>query len=175
MDKRAVDIADYAGAVFKALGEGGVLLTTKAGEKVNSMVIGWGYLGRIWNKPSFAVYVRDSRYTRELLDASPEFTINVPLGSRDKNAIKICGTKSGRDMDKIAVCGLTLVEPQVVSVPALKEFPLTLECRVLYRDEQKSARLDDDIRGKFYTIETGSHIEYIGEIVAAYIVEDDER
>ena len=175
MNKRVVDVADYAGVIFEALAQGGVLLTTKVGEKVNSMVIGWGYLGRIWNKPSFAVYVRDSRYTRELLDASPEFTINVPLGSRDKNAIKICGTQSGRDMDKIAACGLTLVEPEVVSVPGLKEFPLTLECRVLYRDEQKSARLDDDIKGKIYTIETGSHTEYIGEIVAAYVVEDGEK
>ena len=45
----------------------------------------------------------------------------------------------------------------------------------LYRDEQESARLGEDIKGKFYTIETGDHTEYIGQIVTAYIIEDDEE
>ena len=175
MNKRPVDITDYANDIVKALASGRVLLTTKAGDKVNSMVIGWGHVGRIWNMPSFSAYVRDSRYTHELIDANPEFTVNVPLGDFDKQVIAVCGTKSGRDMDKIAAAGLTPVEPEVIDVPGIKEFPLTLECRTLYRDEQESARLSDDIKAKFYTIEAGDHTEYIGQIVAAYIIEDDEQ
>ncbi len=52
------------------------------------------------------------------------------------------------------------------------EFPLTLECRILYREEQTAARLPEEIRKQFYSIETGDHISYYGEIVAAYMLEE---
>ncbi len=171
MHKKMIDVNDYANAITEALGKG-VFLTTKAGEKVNSMVIGWGHIGRIWERPVFVTYVRDCRFTSSLLDANPEFTINVPTGPIDKKAFAICGSKSGRDMDKIHEAGLTLVEPEKVSVPAIKEFPLTLECRVIYREEQEASRLPETIRRQFYTIETSEHISYYGEIVAAYLIEE---
>ena len=47
-----------------------------------------------------------------------------------------------------------------------------LECRVIYREEQDAARLPEAIRRQFYTVETGDHISYYGEIVAAYMIED---
>ena len=115
---KKIDIKDYAGDILNALPKG-LLLTTKADGKVNSMVIGWGTFGINWSKPVFAVYVREGRFTREQLDRNPEFTINVPVGEYDKNIIAVCGGKSGRDIDKVAEAGLTLVEPQEVSVPAL--------------------------------------------------------
>ena len=124
---RKINVSSYAGIILKALSKG-ALLTTKADGKVNSMVIGWGTFGINWGRPVFAVYVREGRFTREQLDKNPEFTINVAGDDYDKNIIAICGSKSGRDIDKVAEAGLTLVEPQEVSVPAIKEFPLTLEC-----------------------------------------------
>ena len=39
----------------------GVLLTTKVGERTNSMVIGWGTLGIEWGKTIFTVFVRENR------------------------------------------------------------------------------------------------------------------
>ena len=57
------------------------------------------------------------------------------------------------------------------SVPAIAEFPLTLECRVLYREEQDSTRLPEDIRRQFYA-EGDDHVTYYGEIVSAYIIEE---
>lgn len=94
------------------------------------MVIEWGHIGRIWNRPVFVAYVRVDRFTREQLDKNPEFTVNLPLGDIDRKAFMICGTKSGRDMDKIGEAGLNPVDPEVISVPGLQDFPLTLECRV---------------------------------------------
>ena len=41
---KKIDIKDYAGDILKAL-PGGLLLTTKADDKVNSMVIGGGTFG----------------------------------------------------------------------------------------------------------------------------------
>ena len=174
-----IDIKDYAGEILKAL-PGGLLLTTKADGKVNSMVIGWGTFGINWSRPVFAVYVREGRFTREQLDKNPEFTINVPVGEYDKSIIAVCGSKSGRDIDKVTEAGLTLVDPQEVSVPAIKEFPLTLECKVIYRQPQELELLPESIRDRMYPQNVPStnpmanrdpHVTYYGEIVAAYIAE----
>ncbi len=170
MIKRPIDALAYSTEIAHALKKG-VFLTTKSGEKVNSMVIGWGHIGRIWELPVFVAYVRDNRFTRELLDANPEFTVNVPIHGFERHAFTICGTKSGRDMDKIAEAGLTLAEPEEITVPAIQEYPLTLECRVLYRQQEDAARLPERIRSRFYGIETEDHIAYYGEIVAAYMIE----
>lgn len=171
MKKEKIRIADRADEITSAL-ERGVLLTTKNGDQINSMVIGWGHLGRIWERPVFIAYVRKNRYTREMLDRNPEFTVNVPVGPFDQRAFALCGTKSGRDTDKIAAAGLTPAEPEKISVPGLREFPLTLECRVIYREEQTAARLPEEIRRQFYAVETEDHIAYFGEIVAAYQIGD---
>lgn len=171
MTKKKIDIHDYAGEIIKAM-RPGILLTTKVGGKVNSMTIGWGTLGIIWERPVFVAYVRQQRYSREMLDECREFTINVPVGAYRRKILGICGSKSGRDTDKIEAAGLTPVEPEVISVPGIKELPLTLECRVLYRQEQESDQFNEEITRQFYTMETGDHICYYGEIVAAYIIED---
>ena len=96
--KRQINPFDYAGDICKALPKG-ILLTTKRGEEVNSMTIGWGTMGVDWSLPMFIVYVRESRYTKQLLEENGEFTINVPMGDVDKNILSVCGTKSGRDMN----------------------------------------------------------------------------
>lgn len=176
---KSIEIKEYAADILKAL-PGGLLLTTKADGKVNSMVIGWGTFGINWSRPVFAVYVREGRFTREQLDKNPEFTINVPIGEYDKNIIAVCGSKSGRNIDKVAEAGLTLADPQVVSVPAIKEFPLTLECKVIYRQPQELEFLPKEICERMYPQDVPSsnpmanrdpHVTYYGEIVAAYIAE----
>ena len=62
MSKRKINITDYSNIITEIL-EKGAFLTTKAGDKVNSMVIGWGHVGRVWEKPVFIAYVRDCRFT----------------------------------------------------------------------------------------------------------------
>ena len=166
-----VDPMDYAETILKALPKG-ILLTTKA-EKVNTMFIGWGSLGTDWAKTTFVTYVRESRYTRTQLDKNPEFTVNIPLDGYDKKILQICGSKSGRDMDKIKGANLTLVDSQTISVPGIKELPLTLECRVVFRQKQEIPLIADKFQA-FYPVEGGSrdaHIAYYGEIVNAYIAE----
>ena len=78
MNKRIIDYRDCAGAIIKAL-QPGILITTKAGDKINSMTIGWGTIGVVWEKPIFVAYVRDCRYTYEMLQKNPEFTVNNPV------------------------------------------------------------------------------------------------
>lgn len=83
-------------------------------------------------------------------------------------------------MDKIQELGLTLEEPEEISVPGIKELPLTLECRVIYKQKQDIAAMDKETVEKFYPQNvdssfTGSnrdvHIAYYGEIVNAYVIQ----
>ena len=172
MKREKITISDHGSEMLGALARG-VYLTTKVGEKVNTMVIGWGNIGIIWGKPVFVCYVRESRFTKEMLDNCREFTVNMPTGPYDRSIFELCGSKSGRDMDKIAAAGLTPVEGSTVSVPAIAEFPMTLECRVLYRQEQDVDKIPGAIRDAYYP-DAGSgpdgHIAYIGEIVDSYIL-----
>lgn len=172
--KKMIEAFDYAGTVCKAMPRG-ILLTTKADGKVNTMTIGWGHIGIEWGKPIFVAYVRESRYTKQMLEANGEFTVNVPMGSIDGKILGYCGTKSGRDTDKIADLGLTLEAPEVISVPGIQELPLTLECKVIYKQKQDLSAIPENILTRYYPAdETGYqdyHYAYYGEIVSAYIIE----
>ena len=172
--KKMIDPFDYAGEFAKHMGKG-ILLTTKGNSGVNTMTIGWGTIGIEWGRPMFVAYVRESRYTRQLLDENSEFTVNCPLCEFDGKILGFCGTKSGRDTDKIKELSLHLEEPVIVSVPGIKELPLTLECKVVYRNPQPTAAIPQAILDRYYPEKDGVrdfHYAYYGEIVSAYIIEE---
>lgn len=174
--KQSIQAFDHAAEICTAMKKG-FLLTTQSQGKVNTMTIGWGMMGIEWGKPVFIAYVRQSRYTRELLDETGEFTVNIPAGNADTNILKVCGTRSGRDLDKISHLNLTLEQSDVVDVPGIREFPITLECKVIYRREQDLSLIREDLRNLYYPQDVdGSapgknrdfHVVYYGEIVNAY-------
>ncbi len=175
--KEKIDIAAYAQTITEALPRG-ILLNTN-GAKFNSMVIGWGALGTVWGKPAFTVYVREHRYTKAQLDSTGEFTISIPLDGPIPSIAKVCGTQSGRDVDKDVAARLTLEDAEIIRVPGIKEYPLTLECKVLYAQKQELEKIPADIREKMYPQDVDgtypmanrdAHTAYIGEIVAAYMI-----
>jgi len=173
--KKQIDVFDYAGHICKAMKKG-ILLTTKSGETVNTMTIGWGKIGIEWNKPVFIAYVRETRYTKQLLEESGAFTVNIPYGDFDSSVLGYCGSKSGRDTDKIRDMGFTLVDSDDIQVPGIQELPLTLECRVIYQQKQDHDSLPQSVIDRFYPVlnEDGFrdyHIAYYGEIVNAYLIE----
>lgn len=173
--KKTVDAFDYAGHICKAMKKG-ILLTTKAEGKVNTMTIGWGKIGIEWNRPVFIAYVRETRFTKEMLEKNGEFTVNIPYRDADSNILGYCGKKSGRDTNKIEDLGLTLVDSEMVSVPGIQELPLTLECKVIYKQKQDLSALPEEIMGRFYPeIDAEGfrdyHIAYYGEILNAYMIE----
>lgn len=174
--KKIIDPFDYAGEIFKNM-KRGILLTTKAKGTVDTMTIGWGTIGIEWGRPVFVAYVRESRFTRELLDENPEFTVNVPMGQVDGSILGFCGTKSGRDVDKIKELGLHLEEPMNISVPGIRELPLTLECKVIYRNPQPMDTMSKEILDRYYPETDGKrdeHVAYYGQILGAYIIQDED-
>ena len=174
--KELVDVFDYAGNICKSMKKG-VLLTTKAGDRVNTMTIGWGKIGIEWNRPVFIAYVRETRYTKQMLEECGEFTVNIPLHDIDGQILTYCGKMSGRDTNKISDMGLTLVESDVISVPGIQQLPLTLECKVIYKQKQELKCMPQTILNRFYPVidESGFrdyHIAYYGEIVNAYLIQE---
>lgn len=170
--KEKINAFDYAEKFVKDVSKG-FLLTTKANGKVDSMVIGWGTIGIQWGKPICIVYVRTSRFTHELLDANPEFTVNIPTDTLNPKIFHVCGSMSAREIDKVAEAGLTLEEGAAISVPGIAEAPITLECKVIYRQTQVREDYAEDVRKKYYRDDTpGSavHTAFYGEIVNAYII-----
>ena len=168
--KRKINLWEYANVICQETGKA-VLLTTALNGKVNTMTIGWGTLGVQWGKPIFIAFVRESRYTKEFLDKNPEFTVNIPVNGSDKRILGFCGRASGRDVDKIQELGLHLEPGNTVSVPGIRELPLTLECKVIYRQDQDPAAISLDDIARFYP-ERDYHTAYYGQITDAYIIED---
>ncbi|MDO5518757.1 MAG: flavin reductase family protein [Clostridium sp.] len=177
--KKEINVIDYASEIMKAA-KGGILLTTKADGKVNSMTISWGTLGYEWDKLIFTTFVRENRFTKQQLEKNPEFTINIPVGKFDRKILGVCGTKSGHNIDKMEELKLTLEEPNVISVPGIAELPLTLECKVIYKQRQDENAITEENREKHYPHDVDSsfhganrdyHTAFYGEIVSAYIIE----
>ena len=176
--KQTIEVFDYAGHICSSTKKG-ILLTTASGGKVNTMTIGWGTIGIEWGKPIFVAYVRVGRHTRQMLDASNEFTVNIPCGEVDNKILGFCGAKSGRDTDKVEALGLDLVDSSIINVPGIRQLPLTLECKVLCRHTQNIPMLPENILNRYYpkgvdSSNPGSnedfHIAYYGEIVNAYLI-----
>lgn len=178
--KKKIDAFDYAKEIVQATKKG-ILITTKA-DKVNTMAVSWGALGIEWGRPTFTIYIRESRFTHEQLEKNPEFTVNIPLGEYDRSLVGKSGTKTGWQMDKVSEFGLITEEPEIISVPGIKQYPFTLECKVLYSKTQTldEIRISPEalekeyphaVDDKFAVLNNWPHTEYIGEIVAAYIIE----
>jgi flavin reductase (DIM6/NTAB) family NADH-FMN oxidoreductase RutF len=159
---------EYAAKAIEDISKG-AFLTTAHGGKTNTMTIGWGSIGFIWNKPIFTVLVRPSRFTHGLIEPSGEFTVSFPFEDM-KEALSLCGTKSGRDLDKIKAAGLALKPGQKVATPVIGCKGLHYECKVVYKQNMDPAALDGDYKGRCYP-NGDYHTVYYGEILACYITE----
>lgn len=147
----------------------GAFLTTAVDGRVNTMTIAWGSIGSIWAKPMFTVLVRPSRYTYQLIEQSGEFTVSIPLQGM-KEALALCGTKSGRDLDKIAAAGLATLPGRKGKTPLIAGCGLHYECKIVYKQTMTNQHLSPEIDAAKYSVE-GYHTMYFGEIIAAYTEE----
>jgi len=156
---------DAVAETMEALGSRGALLVAGA-EPVNPMTIGWGQIGIAWGKPVFLVMVRPSRFTCGLMEKAEAFSVNVP-GADLAQACQLCGTKSGRDVDKIAETGLVVERGVDLDVPVLAACPIHYECRILQKCMIDPATLDPQVEESCYH-GSDHHGVWWGEIVGAF-------
>lgn len=153
---------DWQDNLFSAIGDGWMLVTaTKPDGSFNTMTASWGGGGIFWGKPVVAIGIRPERYTYEFAEAGDRISLSFFEGHRD--ALRLCGTKSGRDCDKIALSGLTPLYDHegFVYFAEAKTVALT---RKLYADDlRESCFCDTALLSRWYE-EGGLHRIYVCEI-----------
>lgn len=151
---------------IELIGKDWMLVTAGDFENYNTMTASWGALGELWHKPVAFVFIRPQRYTYEFTEKNETMTLSF-FSEEYKKALQICGTKSGRDYDKVAEAGLTPFETETGGV-AFREAELILECRKLYADFiNKDSFIVPELVEKNY--QAGDfHKMYIVEIVNAW-------
>ncbi len=163
---------EYADKMFDQL-QKGAFITTKKGKKVNTMTIAWGGINFVWSKPVFIAYVRYTRDTYQMIESTDEFTISVPLNKDLDKELSYCGSKSGRDYDKIKECNLSLRDSRVIKTPILDDCELHYECKVIYKQAMEPGNIIQSVKDRYYKT-NDYHVIYYGEIVDSYIIKGEK-
>lgn len=145
---------------FDLIGKQWMLITSGNMSAFNTMTASWGGMGILWNKPVCFIFVRPQRYTYEFLEKNDDFTLCF-LPEEKREALKICGSTSGRDCDKVAKAGLTPIS--IGNNVAFNESEKIIICKKMYfGDISPNGFLSADI-AKNYP-KNDYHRVYIGEI-----------
>jgi flavin reductase (DIM6/NTAB) family NADH-FMN oxidoreductase RutF len=163
--RQPIDVRSLALQPFTTFDPSGVLLVAGTHDAANLMTISWGSFGICWGRPVMMAMVRPTRHTWEFITASRDFTVNW-LNADREDALTYCGTVSGRDADKAAVCGLTYVNGGHVDCPILDQAELALECRTLFRTDIRPEQFLEPALLDLYKA-NDYHGLFFGEIIAA--------
>lgn len=146
---------------FKLIGEDWFLVAAEKEGRVNMLTASWGQVGVMWGKPVVNIFIRQSRFTKSFIDSGETFSLCV-LPSELRNVYNFCGTKSGRDFDKVKETGLSVEHDG--GFPYFKESRLVFECKKLYEQiVPESAFLDKELYKKWYPTDD-LHTQFIAEI-----------
>ena len=148
--------------VFSMIHDQWMLITAGTPERCNTMTASWGGLGVLWGRPVATVYIRPQRYTLEFVEREDTFTLCF-FGEEYRKALALCGSKSGREVDKVKECGFTVATAE--GAPYFEESDLVLVCKKAYwQDMDPTHFLDGEIDEKWYP-QKDYHRIFIGEIL----------
>lgn len=161
---KEINIRELPKSPVELIADGWGLVTAGTIEKFNTMTVSWGAVGEIWGKDAAFIFIRPQRYTYEFTEKEDIFTISF-YGSEYKDALRLCGSKSGRDIDKAAACGLTPVFTD--GGVTFEQAEYTIVCRKMasqFIDPAcfADASIENNYANKDY------HKMYIGEIIRVY-------
>ena len=167
MARRKITYTDHYQAVMNTMTRRGLLLASYDSKGTpNAMTIGWASIGTIWGMPIWIVLVRPTRYTYRCIEHSGCFTVNVPTEDLS-SACALCGSKSGRDLDKLAASKLTVQRASTVLAPSIEQCPVVYECQVVHSNDVIPAKISQEILSGAY-MDGDFHRIYFGKILAAY-------
>ncbi len=147
---------------FKLIGEDWMLITAEKNGKTNCMTASWGGLGVIWGKNVAYIFVRDSRYTKELIDGAETFSLSFLDHKQYGRQLSFLGSVSGRNRDKLAESHLTVSRQG--KTPVIGEASMVLVCRKLCCQKLAPENFTSgEIDAQFYK-DKDYHNLYIGEI-----------
>jgi flavin reductase (DIM6/NTAB) family NADH-FMN oxidoreductase RutF len=120
--------------VIKLIGSDWMLITAADKDKVNTMTASWGCMGVLWNKNICVAFVRPQRYTYEFVENSNTLSLSF-FEEKYRDALRFCGSHSGREYDKFKETGLSYEFDE--DTPVIEQAKLIIECRKLYADDLK--------------------------------------
>lgn len=129
---KKISVSELKDNMFDAIGKEWMLVTAGTPEKFNMMTASWGGTGILWGKPVVFIFIRPERYTYEFIEKGDTLTLSF-LGEAHRDIHKICGSQSGRDIDKVAASGLKPYVTENGNI-AYEQARLILECKKLYAD-----------------------------------------
>lgn len=143
------------------------LLTAGKIDNYNMMTVSWGGVGELWNKDVCFAFVRPQRYTYKYMEQNEYFTLSF-YGGEYKKELGICGSKSGKDVDKTALIGFEPIE--IDKSVSFKEAKITVLLRkIAYQDMDPKGFIAPEITDNYKA--SDFHRTYVGEIVKV-LVED---
>ncbi|MGD9976724.1 MAG: flavin reductase [Bacteroidales bacterium] len=152
---------DLTENIFYSLNNKWMLIAAGNREKLNTMTASWGGFGILWNKPVAIIFIRPQRYTFQFTEQNPFFTLNF-FDEKHRNILESCGSKSGREYDKVAETGLIPVQTE--NSIAFEQAQMILECKKLYSDFLKPENFTEkEVIQKHYH-RNDFHKMYVGEI-----------
>ena len=161
---KRMNVSELKDNMFDAIGKEWMLVTAGTPERFNLMTASWGGIGMLWGRPVAFVFIRPERYTYGFVEQGDTLTLSF-LGAEHKQVHGICGSKSGRDTDKVAEAGLHPLVTEQGNV-TYEEARLVLECRKLYADAIDPACFTDpSLVSRWYGAHGGFHKMYVVEII----------
>jgi flavin reductase (DIM6/NTAB) family NADH-FMN oxidoreductase RutF len=152
--------------IFKLIDKDWMLITAGTQDNFNTMTASWGNMGILWNKPVAICYIRPQRYTLGFVEKADYYTLSF-FEERYRDILNFCGTKSGRDFDKIKETGLSPFETDLGNI-GYGESGLLMECRKLYVGNiEESGFVDKNLIRKIYPTKD-YHRFFIGEITSVW-------
>lgn len=166
---KKISFSELSDNMFDAIGKEWMLVTAGDKESFNMMTANWGGTGYLWHKPVAFAFIRPERYTYEFTERHDRMTLSF-FGDTNKKALQICGSRSGRDIDKVKETGLTPVETENGSM-AFEQARMVIEGRKLYSTMLREGDfIERSVFEKWYGGSHGNlHRMYIIEIENIYV------
>lgn len=138
------------------------LVTAGDSNACNTMTVSWGAVGELWGRDMATVYIRPQRYTEEFLNSNDYFSLSFYKPEDKKRIHGVCGSKSGRDIDKVKECNLTPCFDE--KAPYFDEAELVLICKKVAKSKfDPKDFLDSSIEKDWYP-QKDFHYIYYGAI-----------
>ena len=159
---REISVEQLKDNPFTLINKDWMLITAGNQTAHNTMTASWGGVGELWGRYVSTIYLRPQRYTLEFVERENYDSLCF-FGPEYRDALTLCGTKSGRDTDKDRAAGLTALFDR--EAPYYQEARLVFLCRKLYRQDMEPASfLDRDVLAQNYP-QNDLHRMFVGEIV----------
>ncbi|MFC1501772.1 flavin reductase [Elusimicrobiota bacterium] len=156
-----IDPQELQDNAFKLIGEDWMLITAGNEKSYNTMTASWGGFGVLWHKNVCFCFIRPQRHTFKFVEKSDYFTLSF-LDESFKDTLMLCGTKSGKNFDKMSIPNLSPAKTDLGNI-YFEQARLMIECKKIYSQDIDPKRFiysetEKNYEGNDY------HRMYIGEI-----------